>query len=91
MRSKGAWVEKLPTVLWSYHTTSSSSIGETPSSLTYKIGVVLSLDILSESLMVMSFKTNTNDAKTWTCSTRDGKLPNFVKQHQKFSKSENGY
>ena len=37
MKSKAAWVEELPKMLWSYHSTSSSSTRETPFSLTYDI------------------------------------------------------
>lgn len=48
-------------VLWSYRTTSSSNTGETPFSLTYKTEFVFPLEIMSESLRVTSFNTNTND------------------------------
>lgn len=48
-------------VLWSYRTTSRSSIGETSFSLTYGIEAVLPLEILSKSLWVMGFETKTNE------------------------------
>lgn len=60
-RSKGAWIEELPMVLWSYRTSSRSSIGETSFSLTYGTEAVLPLEILSKSLWVMGFETKTNE------------------------------
>ena len=34
-RAKGAWVDKLPSVLWAYRTTTKTSTGETPFNLTF--------------------------------------------------------
>ena len=38
---KGKWVDKLPHVLWTYHTTPRRSTGETPFFMTYKSKAVI--------------------------------------------------
>lgn len=63
MKTKGAWTEELPTILWSYRTTARSGTGETPFSLTYGTEVVLLLEILSESLQVTGFDVDTNEVE----------------------------
>ena len=40
-KAKGRWVDKLPYVLWTYHTTPRRSIRETPFSMTYGSEVVI--------------------------------------------------
>ena len=40
-KSKGAWADKLPGVLWSYRTTPCSSTGETPFSLAFGTEAVI--------------------------------------------------
>jgi hypothetical protein len=44
-RSAGCWVEELPSVLWSLHTTPNRSVGFTPLFLVYGAEVVLPIDI----------------------------------------------
>ena len=61
MKTKWAWMEELPTVLWSYRTTVRSRTGETPFSLIYDMKAVLPLEILSESLWVTGFDTCSNE------------------------------
>ncbi|RDY04181.1 hypothetical protein CR513_12136, partial [Mucuna pruriens] len=43
--NKGRWVEELPQVLWSYHTTPYSSTNETPFCLTFSIETVILVEI----------------------------------------------
>ena len=40
-KAKGRWVEELPSILWTYRTTSRSSTGKTPFSLTYGVEAVI--------------------------------------------------
>lgn len=42
---KGGWVEELPSVMWSYHTTARSSTRETPYSLSFKVEAMIPLEI----------------------------------------------
>lgn len=63
MNSKAAWVEKLPTTLWLYRTTSRSSTRETPFSLTYDIEAILPLEIISIYFQVTEFDANTNEVE----------------------------
>jgi hypothetical protein len=44
-RSAGCWVEELPSVLWSLHTTPNRSVGFTPFFLVYGAEAVLPTDI----------------------------------------------
>lgn len=62
-KSREAWVEELPTILWLYLTTSRSSTGETPFSLTYDIEAIVPLEIISTSLRVTEFDANTTKAE----------------------------
>jgi transposase InsO family protein len=48
-QKKGAWVEYLPKVLWSYRTTIRTLTGETPFALTYGMEAVISAEIGSPS------------------------------------------
>ena len=43
--AKGEWVDELPHVLWTYHTTPRRSTGETPFSMTYGFEVVIFTEI----------------------------------------------
>ena len=43
--AKGRWVEELPHVLWTYHTTPRRSTGETPFLMTYGAEAVIPLEI----------------------------------------------
>ncbi|XP_022857370.1 uncharacterized protein LOC111378407 [Olea europaea var. sylvestris] len=42
---KGGWVEELPSVMWSYHTTTRSSTRETPYSISSKVEAMIPLEI----------------------------------------------
>ncbi|XP_016199626.1 uncharacterized protein K02A2.6-like [Arachis ipaensis] len=42
---KGAWADKLASVLWSYHTTEQSSTRETPFYLTYGVDAIIPVEI----------------------------------------------
>ncbi|XP_016164312.1 uncharacterized protein LOC107606810 [Arachis ipaensis] len=44
-QKKGAWVDELASVLWSYHTTQQSSTGETPFQLTYGVDAIIPVEI----------------------------------------------
>ncbi|XP_023729626.1 uncharacterized protein LOC111877337 [Lactuca sativa] len=61
LKSKSVWVDELLTVLWSYRTTTRSSTGETPFSLTYGTEVVLPLEIVVGYLRTESFEELAND------------------------------
>ncbi|RDX98169.1 hypothetical protein CR513_18938, partial [Mucuna pruriens] len=43
--AKGRWVEELPQVLWSYHTTPHSTTNETPFRLTFETEVMIPIEI----------------------------------------------
>nr|XP_027075992.1 uncharacterized protein LOC113699838 [Coffea arabica] len=55
------WVEKLPSVLWSYRTTSRSATQETPFSLTYGAEAVISAEILTPSSRLAAYAAEVND------------------------------
>ena len=44
-KSKGAWVDELPLVLWSYRTSFLATTGETPFSLVYEVEAVVPVEI----------------------------------------------
>ena len=44
-KSKGEWVEDLPSILWAYHTTSRIPIGEISFSMVYRIKSVIPVEI----------------------------------------------
>ncbi|GAA0143843.1 hypothetical protein LIER_04432 [Lithospermum erythrorhizon] len=43
--NEGVWTEELPTVLWSFHTTPSHAIGETPFALVYGTEAILLVEV----------------------------------------------
>jgi len=47
---KGRWAEELPKVLWAYRTTSRTTTGETPFSMTYGVEAVLPIEIEAPTL-----------------------------------------
>ena len=47
-----SWSEKLPFSLWAYHTSFRTSVGATPFSLVYGMGVVLPIEIEVGSLRI---------------------------------------
>ena len=61
MGVKGAWLEELPIILWTYRTTTRTPIGETPFNLTYGIEVVIPVEIGLTSPMMEFFDEHSND------------------------------
>ncbi|RDY02419.1 Tf2-9, partial [Mucuna pruriens] len=59
--AKGRWVEELPQVLWSYHTTPHSTTGETPFRLTYGSEAVIPVEIGEPSPRTALFDPTTNE------------------------------
>jgi ribonuclease HI len=58
---KGAWVEFIPEVLWSYRTTTRTPTGETPYSLTFGTEAVIPAEIGSPSFRVSHYNPGLND------------------------------
>lgn len=52
---KGLWPEELPSVLWAYHTTVRTFMGETPFSLAFRTEVVVLVKIRMTSHRTVSF------------------------------------
>lgn len=63
MKSKGAWLEEFPTMLFSYRLTSRSDTREPPFRLIYVTEVVLPPEILARSLWVTDFDADANKAR----------------------------
>ena len=59
--AKGRWVEELPHVLWTYHTTPRRSTGETPFSMTYGAETVIPLETNFPTLKTSTFCPNANN------------------------------
>ncbi|KAL5552844.1 hypothetical protein UlMin_040245 [Ulmus minor] len=60
-KSKGAWVDELPLVLWSYRTSFQATTGETPFSLAYGVEAVIPIEISLPTFRVDSFDEESND------------------------------
>ncbi|KAL5557738.1 hypothetical protein UlMin_033949 [Ulmus minor] len=58
---KNTWVEELPHVLWAYRTTSRTTTGETPFSMTYGTEAVIPVEIGEPSFRTNQFGSQTND------------------------------
>jgi hypothetical protein len=58
---KGAWVDYLPEVLWSYRTIVRMPTGETPFSLAFKSEAVIPIEVGSISFRVKHYNPKTND------------------------------
>ncbi|RDX78974.1 hypothetical protein CR513_40669, partial [Mucuna pruriens] len=58
--AKGRWVEELPQVLWSYHTTPHSSTNKTPFRLAFGIEAVIPVEIGEPSLRAEFFEPEAN-------------------------------
>ena len=54
-RAAGAWVDELPAVLWSIHTTTNRSTGFTPFFLVYGAEAVLPTDMIHDSPRVVAY------------------------------------
>ncbi|RDY07196.1 Tf2-8, partial [Mucuna pruriens] len=61
--AKGRWVEVLPQVLWSYHTTPHSATNETPFRLTFGIEAVIPVEIGEPSLRTELFEPEANEGE----------------------------
>ncbi|RDX83556.1 Tf2-11, partial [Mucuna pruriens] len=59
--AKGRWVEELPQVIWSYHTTPHSTTGETPFRLTYGSDAVIPVEIEEPSPRTALFEPTANE------------------------------
>ena len=59
--AKGRWVEELPHVLWTYHTTPRRSTRETPFSMTYGAKAVIPLETNFPTLKTSTFCPNANN------------------------------
>jgi len=53
--AKGTWLEEIPIILWSYHTTSQSTTKETPFRLVYGSDVIIPVEIQENSPRFQSF------------------------------------
>ncbi|KAL5577189.1 hypothetical protein UlMin_018888 [Ulmus minor] len=60
-KSKGAWVDELPLVLWSYRTSFRATTGETPFSLAYGVEAVIPVEISLPTFRVDNFDEESND------------------------------
>ncbi|RDX99369.1 hypothetical protein CR513_17592, partial [Mucuna pruriens] len=56
----GRWVEELPQVLWSYHTTLHSPIQETPFRLTFGTNAMIPIDVEESFLRTILCKSDSN-------------------------------
>ncbi|RDX61576.1 pol, partial [Mucuna pruriens] len=61
--AKGWWVEELPQVLWSYHTTPHSSTNETPFRLAFGTEAVILVEIGEPSLRAEFFEPEANEGE----------------------------
>jgi ribonuclease HI len=62
-KKKGAWVDYVPEVLWSYRTTRRTPTGKMPFSLTYGTEAVIPVDVGSPSFRVAYYNPGLNDEK----------------------------
>ncbi|KAL5539172.1 hypothetical protein UlMin_044785 [Ulmus minor] len=60
-KSKGAWVDKLPLVLWAYRTSFRAATGETPFSLAYGVEAIIPIEISLPTFRVDNFDEENND------------------------------
>ena len=60
-KAKGKWAEELPSVLWAYRTTSRTSTGETPFSMTYGSEAMIPVEVGVPSLRYQWSREETND------------------------------
>ncbi|XP_073153205.1 uncharacterized protein [Henckelia pumila] len=62
--AKGKWADELPSVLWSYQTTTRSGMGETPFSMVYGTEAVLPAEIGQESARIMAYGANNQELRS---------------------------
>ncbi|KAL5583474.1 hypothetical protein UlMin_015916 [Ulmus minor] len=60
-KSKGAWVDELPLVLWAYRTSFRAATGETPFSFAYGVEAVIPIEISLPTFRVDNFDEESND------------------------------
>ncbi|KAL5550934.1 hypothetical protein UlMin_001110 [Ulmus minor] len=60
-KSKGAWVDELPLVLWAYRTSFRAATGETPFSLAYGVEAIIPIEISLPTFRVDNFDEENND------------------------------
>ncbi|KAL5551148.1 hypothetical protein UlMin_001324 [Ulmus minor] len=60
-KSKGAWVDELPLVLWAYRTSFRVATGETPFLLAYGVEAVIPIEISLPTFRVDNFDEESND------------------------------
>ncbi|KAL5579243.1 hypothetical protein UlMin_011685 [Ulmus minor] len=60
-KSKGAWVDELPLVLWAYRTSFRAATGETPFSLAYGVEAIIPIEINLPTFRVDNFDEESND------------------------------
>ncbi|PKU83253.1 hypothetical protein MA16_Dca006654 [Dendrobium catenatum] len=65
-KAGGKWVEELLNILWAYHTTARTPIGETPFNFCVGTEVVIPVDIGVPSNRVQTFDFNNNEEKLKT-------------------------
>ena len=58
---KGKWVEKLPSILWTYRTTVRKSTNETPFALAFGVEAVIPLEIGMPTTQTIEFDVKTNE------------------------------
>jgi len=54
--AKGTWVDELPSILWTYRTTSRVATGETPFNLVYGTEALISIEISAKSPRLMAYE-----------------------------------
>ena len=59
--AKEKWIEELPHILWTYHTTPRRSIGETHFSMIYGVKAIIPLETGFPTLKTSSFTSSNND------------------------------
>ena len=59
--AKGRWVDELPCVLWTYHTTPRRSTKETPFSMTYRAKAVIPIESGFPTLRTDQFSVEENN------------------------------
>ncbi|GFZ19883.1 hypothetical protein Acr_28g0005880 [Actinidia rufa] len=62
-RSKSEWAENLPSILWTYHTTSRIPTGETPYSMVFGTESVIPVEIGMPSFRISNFDKESNEAE----------------------------
>ena len=60
-KSKGAWVDKLPLVQWSYRISFRATTGETPFILAYRVKAIIPVEISVPTFHIDNFDEENND------------------------------